>query len=360
MAVISTGQITIVDYHDAVSLTGFIGANHVLTQVYNPDNGTYTPDYASSNLVLTPSLFIMGSSSDIITSPNIQSIKWYDAAAPTTELTNGTTYGLSTFTSGQNRPLTIKQNVMTGSTTAKTYICEVVYRDPNTNLDLTYKMSITIQRINNGGGVTVAVASAPNGNVFKNNSGTSLTAKCELWRGNAVDSTSVTYQWYKQDAAAPDQGAGAGWRKLDATTNYGTSGYTTNTLTIPASAVDGVATFKCVITDTDSTSPTYNQKFSATISFADLTDPIQVTVVSTGGDVFKNGNGSTTLTAKLFQAGAEIDAAGSLYTYKWYKYDQNGNRVTGWGGATDYKTGKSITVGGADVDVKATFVVEIE
>jgi hypothetical protein len=360
MPIVSQGQITIVDYNDAVTLTGFIGANHPLTQIYNPDNGQYSPDYASSNLVLTPSLFLAGSSSDIITSTNVQSIKWYDASAPTTELTNGTTYGLPAFTSGQNRPLTIKQNVLSGSTTSKTYICEIVYRDPSTGLDITYKTSITIQRINNGGGVTVANVTTPNGNAFKNNTGSSLTAKAELLRSTGVDTTNVTYQWYIQKTGNPDEGAGAGWDKLDATTNYGTSGYTTDTLTVPASAVNGIATFKCVITDTDTASPTYNQKFSGTVTFVDLTDPIQVVVFSSGGDVFKNGVGTTTLTAKLFQGGVEVDTGGSQYTYKWYKYDKNGNQDPNFGGTgINYKTGKSITVGGADVDVKATFVVEI-
>jgi hypothetical protein len=95
MTVVSTGQITIIDYNDAVTLTGFIGANQPLTQVYNPDNNTYTSDYTVTNIVLTPSLLVAGSSSDIITSTNVKSIKWYDSAAPTTELINGLTYGLN-------------------------------------------------------------------------------------------------------------------------------------------------------------------------------------------------------------------------------------------------------------------------
>lgn len=359
---ISTGQITIVDYHDAVSLTGYIGANLALTQVYNPDNNTYSPSFTSTNLVLTPSLFKAGSGTDIITDSAVKSIKWFDGSAPTTELVNNTTYGLAAFATGTNRPLTVKQNILSGATMAKTFIVEVVFTDPATSLDLTFKTSITISRVNNSGGVTFANVTTPDGNIFKNGAGTNLTAKAELMRGSGVDTSSVTYQWYRTDSTvSTDQGGGIGWRKLDATTNFGTTGYTTGTLTIPATAVTSIAMFKCIIKDTDSASPTYNQSFAGTVSVVDQTDPIQVTVTSTGGDVFKQGVGSTTLRAVLYQNGTEIDSAGTKYTYKWYKYDQNGTKVTAWGGTgIDFKTGKTLAIGGADVDVKATFIVEVE
>ena len=359
---ISTGQITIVDYHDAVSLTGYIGANLALTQVFNPDNSTYSPSYSSTNMIFTPSLYKAGSGTDIITDANVKSIKWFDAAAPTTELTNAGNYGLPAFAAGTNRPLSIKANILSGATMSKTFVVEILYTDPGTGLDLTFKSSITITRVNNSGGVTFANVLTPNGNIFKNSTGTNLTAVAELMRGSGVDTTSVSYQWYRNDpSVSTDQGGGIGWRKLDATTNFGTTGYGTATLSIPATAVPSLATFKCGIKDTDAASPTYNQTFFNTVTVVDQTDPIQVTVTSTGGDVFKQGVGSTTLKAVLFQNGLEIDTAGTKYTYKWYKYDQNGNKIAAWGGVgIDYKTGKTLAVGGSDVDVKATFIVEVE
>ena len=42
-----------------LTLTGYIGSNHPKTQMYNPDNGSYTPNWQSSNLVLTPSLYVV-------------------------------------------------------------------------------------------------------------------------------------------------------------------------------------------------------------------------------------------------------------------------------------------------------------
>lgn len=357
MAIVSTGQITIIDYNDALTLTGYIASNKAKTQMYNPDNGSYNPDWASSNLVLTPSLFKLGSASDIISSAAVTSITWWDVTSGTeTQITANANYAI-----GASKPnaLTVKANVLAGLP-GKDFMCKVVYHDDSTGLDLTYKMDISFSRVVNGSGITDAMAWLPQGGVFKNDGIASLTAQIDLWRGSTIDTTNVTYQWYKQDAGqTTDVGGGVGWAKLTNTANV-YAGVTTATLTIYPAAVDGFAVFKGIITDTDSASPTYNTKFMDTVTVADQSDPIQCSIASTGGDVFKNGTGSTTLTARLFQGGEEIDAGGTKYTYKWYKYNSAGALVTGWGGTgIDFKTGKTLAVGGADVDTKATFVVEV-
>lgn len=352
---LATGQFTIIDYNDALTLTGFISSNHPKTQIYNPDNGQYNPNWASQNLVLTPSLFKLGTTNDIITSSGVTAVKWYEAGSSTAIASAGN-YALS---GAKNHILTIKANLLS-STPAKDWICEVTYRDEATGLSLTHKTSITFNKVTNGGGIVDAIATAPNGNIFKNAEVSSLIAKVELWRGSVVDTTNVAYQWYVQDSSVTtDQGAGTGWKKLtNVDGKY--SGVTTNTLTIYADAVINYATFRVSVKDTDSASNTYNQTFWDTVSFVDNSDPIQVQVTSTGGDVFKNGVGSTTLKARLFQGGQEVDVDGTKYTYKWFKYDKSGNLVANFGGSgVNYKTGKSLNVGDNDVDTKATFSVEI-
>ena len=71
------GQFTIIDYNDALTLTGYIGANLAKTQMYNPDNDTYSPDWSSTNLVLTPSLYVIGTITDQITSTQVTSPSIY-------------------------------------------------------------------------------------------------------------------------------------------------------------------------------------------------------------------------------------------------------------------------------------------
>ena len=153
-----------------------------------------------------------------------------------------------------------------------------------------------------------------------------------------------------------DAGFGTGWRKLSDTTGKYT-GTTTATITIYAAAVDSYAVFRCIATDSDSASNTYNSTFTDVATFIDNSDPIQVVITSTGGDVFKNGVGSTVLTAVCYQAGAEIDADGKG-TYTWTKYNKDGAIDTSWG-TSGSKTGKTLSVSSADVATKATFMVVV-
>ena len=88
------GQFTIIDYNDALTLTGYIGSNLAKTQMYNPDNGSYTPDWKTKNLVLTPSLYVIGTTADQITTANVTSVKWY-VGDSNTAITAGSNYGLS-------------------------------------------------------------------------------------------------------------------------------------------------------------------------------------------------------------------------------------------------------------------------
>lgn len=349
----ATGQITIIDYNDALTLSGFISSNLVKTQMYNPDNGSYAPSWASSPyLVLTPSLYKIGTTSDIITDSAVTSVKWYEYVNGVETQITATTD--RTFSGTKNHILTIKKNEMAGLS-GKDYVCKITYLDPTTELILEHKITISFSRVVNGSGIVDAIALCPEGNVFKNGEITSLRASCDLWRGSVVDTSGVSYQWYQQDSTVTtDQGGGVGWRKL-ANTSGKYAGVTTKDLTIYPDSFTNVGVFKCGIRDTDSTSASYNTTFWDTVTFIDNTDPIAVSIVSTGGDVFKNGTGSSQLTAKLFQAGKEIDTAGTDHTYTWTKYLEDGTLDS-----TFSKTGKTISVTDADVDIKSTFICTID
>ena len=352
------GQFTIIDYNDALTLTGYIGSNHAKTQMYNPDNGTYTPNWASTNLVLTPSLYVIGTTTDQIASANVTSVKWY-VGSSTTAITANSTYALS---GAKSHILTVKANTMAGQPGID-YRCVITYKDASTGLTITHPLSISLSRVVNGGGIVDLIVTTPNGNVFKNSEIATLTAKAELWRGSTVDTTNVTYKWAIMDASVTSTSAtgydaafGTGWRKLSDTTGKYT-GTDKDTLTVYAAAVDSYAVFRCVATDSDSASNTYNSHFTDVATFIDNADPIQVIITSTGGDIFKNGQGSTTLTAVVYQAGTEIDTAGKG-TYTWTKYNKDGTVDTAWG-TNGSKTGKTLAVSTSDVTVKATFMVVV-
>lgn len=353
--IICTSDYTISDFNDAISLSGYIGSNLAHSQIYSPDNGSYTPNWKTTNLVLTPQLYVTSTTTDVIDTPAVTSLTWYQNSE---EAANVITTG-GNYTVDSHHVLTVKDNILEGKNNVK-FICVIVYHDSTTNLDLTHKMDISFTLVKSGSGIADAICIAEEGNIFKNGDIKSLKATCDLWRGSTVDTSDVSYQWYLRDTSVTtDQGGGVGWKKLTNTSDL-YSGVTTREITVFPNAVPNVATFKCVITDTESGAN--DAKYYDTITFTDLSDNIQMTIVSSGGDTFVNGKGETELTARLFQGGAEIDTTSPYtYTYKWYKYDQNGNPVLDWGGTgVNYKPGKTLKVGSSDVDVKATFRCEVE
>ena len=352
------GQFTIIDYNDALTLTGYIGSNLAKTQMYNPDNDTYSPSWASTNLVLTPSLYVIGTTTDQITSSNVTSVKWYIGSS-TTAITSSGSYALS---GTKSHILTVKANVMDGLPGID-YRCVITYTDSGTGLAITHPLTISFSRVVNGSGISDLLVTTPNGNVFKNDEVATLIAKAELWRGSTLDTTNITYKWAMMDSSVTsstssgyDAAFGIGWRKLS-DTNGKYTGTSTNTVTIYAAAVSSYAVVKCIATDTDTTSATYDSSFMDVATFIDNSDPLQIIITSTGGDVFKNGEGSTILTAVCYQAGVEVDADGNG-SYKWTKYDKDGAVDTAWG-TNGTKTGKTLSVSNTDVSTKATFMCEV-
>lgn len=361
MSVIATGSYTIIDYNDAPLLNGWISVTGSKTQGFTPDSNSYVPDYTQTPLRLTASLFSAGNSSDLLDSPEgiISNMKWKvtDSKGTTNDLVGEVT-----------RNYSVNKNLTDDTSKTYTFCCD--YTQPASHLSIPVEISVDINKVINGTGISDAVILAPSGNIFKNNNANKLTAECQLWVGSIVDPmiTAANFKWWKMDASGVGggHGIGAGWTELKNNVN----GYLiefrnlTSIITIPSSDVFSSAVYMCTVQDSCHS----NQIYKETIAFLDTTDPIYLQFESTGGNVFKNGKGSTDITAILIQNGVEIDADGTKYTYSWYKYDKNGDIVTPTGkvipremkaSATPIFVGKKINVTDADVDEKATFKCDI-
>ena len=341
---IARGQITIVDLNDGKSVNLFLGANQPATQIFNKENSSYTPNYPTSPyLVITPEVYVSGSATNQVAQL---------AGQPTWKI-NGST-SLSSFgaTAASSSPyaLTIKQN-LTNKTTL-TIECTATYVDPDTSAQTTAKAIFTVTKVENTGQQIRAVCYAPNGSVFKNGIASSLKAHCDLWRGSAIDSTNVTYTWYHLNNGS--------WEQLTSSNTLGITGVTTNEITIPASAVLNIDTFKCVIKDTDTASGTYQSEVADILTFADMTDPYSVEIQAPAGTTLTAGQTSTTLTVNVWQNGAMLpDSFFTGATCKWRKYNKTGTLDTSWG-TSGVKTGRTLTVTRSEISVAATFTVEIE
>ncbi|MCD4839761.1 hypothetical protein LRS37_12965 [Neobacillus sedimentimangrovi] len=335
----ASGQVTLVDINDSRQLQLYINSSQPKTQIFNPNDNSYTPNWTTSKPVLTPQLFIAGDNTDIISEAS--SIKWFIDGVELTTSNTDYTLGIG------NRTLTINTNIL-ANTHTKLFVVEVVYSDPVTGFDTVAKADIEFVKVSSGqkgdkgadGQDAVrAVVWTPEGNVIRNSTGT-LKAQCDLYKGSSKITSGVTYQWYQQDPnVTTDQGGGIGWKKI---TNL--TGYNTATLTIPASAIASVESFKCV---TIYSSKTY----SDVCTVSDVSDPLQVVIV--GANIFKNGEGSVTLTAKVYRAGTELDQAGTQYTYTWSIYNADNTKTS------FSKTGKTITVNASDINGRGNLVCEV-
>ena len=82
-------------------------------------------------------------------------------------------------------------------------------------------------------------------------------------------------------------------------------------------------------------------------------DAITMTITSSNGTIFKNTAITTTLTAHVYKAGAELDATAiaALGTIKWYKDGSTTALST---------TGPTLNIGAGDVESKATYIAQLE
>ncbi len=328
---VSIGQITIMDFNDAVTLTGYISSNHTKSIKYDGNNEVYTPNFPTANLVLTPSLFKAGSATDLMTAgTNITSVVWKRKSNTQTgenNLSAGETMGASF-----PKALTVSSQPFSSTVFSIEYICTIVYHDPTTGLDLTYKNSVTFNKVTDGNNIALAEVTANPGFAFKNGLPASIVLSAKLYRGATQDTTSLSYVWQKL--------IGATWTNI--------SGATAVNYTVTQASVDSMQQFRVIISD----SVVADSYTSDPVTVLDFNDPIQVVIKSSSGEIFKNGVISTDLTAHLYQNGVEIDAAGSTYTYTWAKVDSAGT-------STSFGTGKTKAVGSSDVTARSTFICTV-
>ncbi len=335
MPILSQQTFTIRRLIDGKTLNFLLQSNQALTQIFTPDPATYVPNYtASPFLVITPSLIIAGEAGD-----QIARLK----AAPTWKINGSTTLSTFNATAATSSPyaLTIKKNM--GDVNQMVITCEAVYVQPVTLIEMPVTATMTFTKVSNTGASIIAIASAPQGTIFKNGQIASLTAKCEMWRGAEIDNTNVTYEWYKLESGT--------WTKLTSANADGITGYTTSTITIPASAVTNYGSFRCDIKDTDSGSSTYNKVVSDYISFVDMSDPYEVDIEFPNGDGIPSG-GSTKARFQVRQGATRMDSTFFTgKTLKVFRFNAAGALDSTWG-TSGYKNpdaNRELTIAEADM-----------
>ncbi|MDM5143810.1 hypothetical protein ICE98_00881 [Lactococcus lactis] len=343
MSIVSSGQITITDLSDGMQLNAFITASGVTTQTYDATAQTWSPSYATTPQVLTLNLTKAGSTTSVVSGIS-GNITWTRTDGTTTNTITSTTPTETQHVSGSaHSVLTTKVNVPIANSASR-FTASGLWVDPNTGLNVPFSAVLDLTVVQLAKSAILANVYAGNGGAFYNSKPASLTVNADLYKGGTLSHGNKKIFFGYADSTVTTTGSagynsnlGLGWHLCTSSTTGQTPNVTagTNTtsqgiLTVLPTAIVNAQTFKAVIID--QAGGTAGTVVSGIVTLLDYTDPLTCTIDSTAGSIFKNGSGTTTLTCRVFQSGAEIDTDGKTYTYKWSQRDHNGVLNANFGG----------------------------
>lgn len=167
----SYGSITLTDITDVGELSVYPKSNLPQSIIYSPDQNSFTPNWGSSTLILTPSIWYAGE--QLLTTNNYVNVSWSrrEGIGSVTTLTTGETVSDGTLvvnsTTVPKGSLVVNTNKFTSNSTMLTYIVTVTYQDPTLNQTLTAEGEITFTMTQLASGVKSATITGES--IFKYN-----------------------------------------------------------------------------------------------------------------------------------------------------------------------------------------------
>lgn len=381
MAIVSTGQITIVDQNDARPITAFISASGPIQQIFNKDESTvtYSPNWETTPLTLTARVFIGGAGASQEVAALLTNRKWsltFDGASL-----------------GTNSTLVVNSN-RTEAVPSQVYYFQGDYTDPATGLSTRVNAQITLNLVRTG---TNAVFIQINGTNVIEESATGqksvIRIFADLVRANGVDDTDVTYRWRKSPFGTADildgnypgittqfgflttaqvnadralalttagaigqyNGAAITTTNLPNATNPAnndTSGGWNNTkgILIGELAVTDIAIFQVEAKDND------NNIYQTFFTVYDISDPYETKLISTTGDKLQNGQGSSDVYPLVYNGSSLIsDLTGWRFLFTLFDGQQNKRAAFIDTTATAMAGGRNITANTAGTSAVFTY-----
>lgn len=236
--VLTSSQQTFVDITDQRKLSAYITSNLPKTQTENPNvlPHTYAPSWASTNLVLTPVVFLDQTSVALGSSGLTITWKRKDGTAAESNLTSGE--------SVSGGILTVNQNKLSASSSGMiTYICYVSYYDSETRNTVNISSDITYTLVKNAENAKLAYVTADT-YVFKYDSDSALVGADQATLTGQVQGVTISKWQYKNSSGS--------W--ADYPTTSDNSNITSGTLVVkPTHAVfaNNVAQIKLVTSEPD-------------------------------------------------------------------------------------------------------------
>lgn len=236
--VLTSSQQTFVDITDQRKLSAYITSNLPKTQSEDPNvlPHTYAPSWASTNLVLTPVVFLDQTSVALNATGLTITWKRKDGTSAEANLTTGETV--------TNGVLKVTQDKLASSTSGMiTYICYISYYDSETKNTVNISSDITYTLVKNAANAKLAYVTADT-YVFKYDTAGSLVGAAQATLTAQVQGVTISKWQYKNSSG--------NW--ADYPTTSDNTNITGGTLVVkPTHAVfnNNVAQIKVVTSDSD-------------------------------------------------------------------------------------------------------------
>lgn len=155
----AVGQITIIDFNDAISLSGFITSNVGQSVMTTTSFETFTPDFSSTHAVLTPHVFLSNRADvDIMESLNgVKEVVWLKQTNEMDTPSALDSYEVPAGLTNHSR-LIIENNPFSDTVTSVTYSLKVTYEDEASHISymatLFFTFTLTMQGENGESGAS--------------------------------------------------------------------------------------------------------------------------------------------------------------------------------------------------------------
>ena len=274
------GSITIVDLSDKGQLSVFPTSNMPLSVIYDSKQDTYTPNWGTNNLVLTPIIYYGSQQITATTSGVTVTWKRREGSGNVTNLTTGETV--------TNGILTVSENKFTPLSTMLSYIVHVDYLDADSQSTLIAEGQITFS-LNKSGesgeNARLFELYTIGGNVFTKRESQDITIYGRLMDGSEdVTLTATNWVWSKWE--------NGGYSPI--------TGETNSYLVVNNSTVDGFGSYRA-------TCQYDNTTFTGYYSLIDRLDPIQATAICSLGEQIVNGQGVGVFYVLVTDTGTGMD-----------------------------------------------------
>lgn len=184
------GEATFTDIGDVGRLTAYLTSNQPMMVVYDPNNtqSPYTPNWATSALQITPVIFF--NEKQLANTESGVVISWERRAG------SGTSTGLIAGETVENGALKVSKNVLADILAGLiTYICNIDYTDPNTQIKISTQAVMSFSLVKNATELKDCSITGENTFLYKGD-GTLISAS-KITLTATLTNTSISQWQYK-------------------------------------------------------------------------------------------------------------------------------------------------------------------